>query len=100
MPDYLCLNPECGHRWPARTQIPRQCPVCWSYDLISVDSYNEMVGLAVEWNENPGPVLDSLAAILTVQGITMKPLRTLALVNRVIADARQRRISRGVSVVV
>lgn len=78
---------------------PYRCPRCWSYDLIPLDTYNRMVNIAVNMGENPGPLIDAAIAICEVQGLTMRPLKTLGLIKRIIDEAGRRRISNAASVV-
>jgi len=69
----------------------RQCPSCWTAEIIRSVDYDAMVSIAVAMGENPGPLIDALMAIVEVQGLTMRPLRTLALIKRIVEDARARR---------
>lgn len=94
------MNPNCGHRWPRIIEgRARQCPQCWTTDIIPEEDYENMVNIAVNMGENPGPLIDAAISVFNVQGLTMRPLRTLGLIKRIIEEAGSRRFARGASVV-
>jgi len=84
-PEILCLN--CERKliaYKVNTVKPRQCPKCWSYDLINIETLNkckEIVKKAQNGAVFPG--LRGLMAIIGERGFTFKPLNTLKLLDRI-----------------
>ena len=92
--EYLCLND--WYTWHTRVAaIPRQCPRCWSYDLIEKQIYDDMVATTVAMNGNPSPAIDALIAVVQAQGLTWRPARTLSLVLHILADVERLRKAQG-----
>ena len=87
--EYLCL--ECDHRWDAyksRDEIKkfaRQCPHCWSYEVMPTASYWRIVDLVR--HGNPGPWIDAFFGVLQEEGLRLKPLKTWRLIQRILRDA-------------
>ena len=90
-PEFKCLN--CGHRilaYKVNTVKSRQCPVCWSYDLIDVETYNkckEAVGKAQNGALFPG--LRGIATIIEERGFAFKPINTIKLLQIIERDLKE-----------
>jgi len=90
-PEFKCLN--CGHTilaYKVNTSKPRQCPQCWSYDIIDMETYDkckETVRKAQNGAIFPG--LRGVAAIIETRGFTFKPINTLKLLEMIESDIKQ-----------
>jgi DNA-directed RNA polymerase subunit RPC12/RpoP len=87
-PEYKCLN--CGHRllaYKINTAKTRQCPRCWSYDLIDFETYERCKETVREaQNDALFPGLRGIAAIVAERGFTFKPKNTLKLLQAIERD--------------
>jgi len=45
--------------------------------------------LLITQEGNPGPVIDALLAIFGTEGVSLKPIRTLRLLQRLLKDSQQ-----------
>ena len=91
--EYICL--DCGHTWLRRkadedlSKTRRQCAKCWSDLVYPVETYNRILVKVSRGNPVPYERIDALINILAQEGITLRPIRTLFLVRKVLEDLRK-----------
>ena len=91
--EFLCLS--CGHRinaYKTNTTKPRQCPQCWSYFLIDLETYNQCRD-AVQIAQNGAlfPGVNAIITILTERGFRFRPRETLQLLLLIERDIQSNR---------
>ena len=100
MTTYICLNPDCGHRFEGRQPRedlakPRQCGRCWGYDVVPLEEYLRCKDRANELIETTLlgaiPFWDVIRGIFIERGVTLSPRLTLRLCDRLYTEIMRER---------
>lgn len=96
LPWYKCL--KCGHKLFKEHEVegPLQCTNyhCRSYWMVEEEMYESIVSSLVAKVDDSTPFVDMLLAlseILSTQGITGQPLKTLAMARHLVEEAERRK---------
>ena len=84
MVQYRCV--ACDNMWDSKT-IPTQCGKCRSYDLMEETKYQGFIGEVKNISsDSPHLRLEVLKAKVNADGLRLKPISTLNIVEKVLED--------------
>jgi len=90
MTKWRCV--KCGYVWESRAQPKRCARPCGSYWIVKDKKYRQILdNIKTQINEST-PLFDRFiiaAEILRSEGITLRPLKTLQMLQRLLEDAQR-----------